>query len=138
MLQPHEIQVGSMIEYNGMVSDIIGITPPKPDKSKRFSDVWVVELGIGVICRLSDIKAIPLTEKILTDWCGFEKMFSSAIHTLCELTIDKNTSFYFYNWHKEDRQYLSYKGLQIEVLTLHHLQLLVLALTQQPLKITLP
>lgn len=132
MLQPHELFPGAILEYN------IG-TVDKPDWVTTTIDSY----DIGH-CESNNAdfnlmhRHIPLTEKILVEWCGFEKMFSSVIHTLCELTIDKNTSFYFYNWHKEDRQYLSYKGLQIEVLTLHHLQLLVFALTQQPLKITLP
>ena len=71
MIQPQFITVGSIVEYNGMISDVVGIIPPRPDKSKRFNNVWVVELGIGVICPLSDIRPIALTEKILTEWCGF-------------------------------------------------------------------
>jgi hypothetical protein len=75
-LKPNFIPIGSIVEYNGMINDIVGIIPPKPDKSKRFSDVWVVELSIGVICPLSDIKPIPLTPEILTEWCGFEKVMN--------------------------------------------------------------
>jgi hypothetical protein len=70
-LKPNFIPIGSIVEYNGMINDIVGIIPPKPDKSKRFSDVWVVELSIGVICPLSDIKPIQLTPEILVEWCGF-------------------------------------------------------------------
>jgi hypothetical protein len=135
MLQPHEIFPGAILEYNinfGLRGEQFN-WQPKSINWEAIRDLT----DFPAMCK-SAYRPIPLTEKIVVEWCGFEKMFSSAIHTLCELTIDKNTSFYFYNWHKEDRQYLSYKGLQIEVLTLHHLQLLVFALTQQPLKITLP
>ncbi len=137
MIQPHEIQVGSMIEYNGMVSDIIGITPPKPDKSKRFSDVWVVELGIGVICRLSDIKAIPLTEKILVEWCK---------------DFEHSKEYDKYYKYKHSNIAISFADDKVRIITgnfvcsiaiatnppLHLLQMLIFALTQQPLKITLP
>lgn len=132
MIQPHELFPGAILEYN------IG-TETEPDWQPTTIDGVDIQWIDGDAEDFNKShRPIPLTEQILVEWCGFEKMFSSAIHTLCELTIDKNTSFYFYNWHKEDRQYLSYKGLQIEVLTLHHLQMLVQSLTNQPLKITLP
>jgi len=118
-LQPNFLPVGSVVEYNGMINDIVGIIPPKPDKSKRFNNVWVVELSIGVICPLSDIEPVPLTPEILTEWCGAKrgKVFLSEYRVGNRLFIFRGDKCFDY-------------GSSVQLDYLHELQLLFLAMKQ--------
>ena len=132
MLQPHELFPGAILEYN------IG-TVDKPDWVTTTIDSY----DIGH-CESNNAdfnlmhRHIPLTEKILVEWCGFEKETDCADgigdfswFSCNGLNINKDIGGWFII---EPHGVLPIRRFH----TLHHLQLLVLALTQQPLKITLP
>jgi hypothetical protein len=82
-------------------------------------------------------RAIPLTEKILMEWCGFEKQTDSADGI-------GDFSWFSYNgleinndiggWFIID-PYRALPAMRFH--TLHHLQMLIQSLTNQPLKIEL-
>jgi len=121
-LTPNFLPVGSIVEYNGMINDIVGIIPPKPDKSKRFNNVWAVELSIGVICPLSDIEPVPLTPEILTEWCGFEPAVDSFGGLLSPEFNRGRIRIHDNKW---------YNGIEyIQLDYLHELQLLFLGMKQ--------
>ena len=107
------LPVGSIVEYNGMINDIVGIIPPNPDKSKRFNNVWVVELSIGVICPLSDIKPIQLTPEILTEWCGAKELNNKHYSIGDRLFVNRDGIYFDY-------------GSDTKLDYLHELQLLFL------------
>ena len=80
-LTPEFLPVGSIVEYNynnefgKMPVVIYGTQPPMPRKEPRFDGKWLVDIWVDgttyITAPLDDCKPIPLTEKILTDWCGF-------------------------------------------------------------------
>jgi hypothetical protein len=140
MLQQHELFPGAIININGLPTVVSGILPPAP-RDDRFSDKWVVITPLSNVL-IDDCRPIPLTEKILTDWCGFEEMYRSKMHLTLELPINDSVCIYYYEWYNDDgsikNKYIEIKGDQQYDIPLHLLQMLVFALTQQPLKITLP
>ena len=52
MLQPHELQVGSIVEYNyknelgKMPVVIYGIHPPTPQKQPHLDSKWLVDIWV--------------------------------------------------------------------------------------------
>ncbi len=117
ILQPNFLPVGSVVEYNGMINDIVGIVPPKPDKSKRFNNAWVVELSIGVICPLSDISPIALTPEILTEWCNASEVKPNQYRIGERLIVVRHGDYFDY-------------GSNTQLDYLHELQLLFLGMKQ--------
>jgi hypothetical protein len=100
---------------------------------------------------LDEFSAIPLTEKILMEWCGFKSMNDSMGF---RLQLDKEIAFRVYLANDNDgNEVWSHNNcdifqrdssddfhqvcLNVIPLYLHQLQMLVLALKNQPLKIEL-
>jgi hypothetical protein len=82
-------------------------------------------------------RAIPLTEKILTEWCGFENnKISFGNNEELELDFDGDHYNVFYNQSNTDGTHEKIL-MYIELQFLHHLQMLVFALGNKPLKIEL-
>jgi hypothetical protein len=126
MIQPHEIQIGSMIEC-------------------KSSDQWAVKIVdifdlIFIDSQLEDFndchRPIPLTEDILVKWCGFEKVknkvdifekgrirlaLGARGQTLAYLIEEDTINCHYIN---------SYEYL-------HQIQILYMAHKNTPLKITL-
>lgn len=127
MIQPHEIFAGAIVNINTVPIAITGIISPDPSKHVFFKDKWVVITPFSYV-HLDKCEPIPLTEKILTEWCGFEK------YNEC-----------FFKYKNIEGWYLATDGSLTKSLSeyyvrlphLHHLQRLILALTNQPLKIEL-
>ncbi len=141
MIQPNELQIGSIIEY-------------------KSSNKWTVKIVdifdlMFIDSQLEDFndchRAIPLTEKILVEWCGFESMNDSMGF---RLQLDKEIAFRVYLANDNDgNEVWSHNNcdifqrdsgddfhqvcLNIIPLYLHQLQMLIQSLTNQPLKITL-
>jgi hypothetical protein len=63
-MEPSELRIGNLVEYNGEVFKIYGLSHEKP-----FLDT--IEFGDGVV-EWDDLKPIPLTEKWLMRF-GFNK-----------------------------------------------------------------
>jgi hypothetical protein len=109
MIQPHELQIGSIlqdkygnictveaIQYNGLSTD-------------KHSGLY------------NEFSPIPLTEKILTEWCGCNEI--GEHYRIGERLILIR-----------DGKFVDY-GSGVELPYLHIFQRLILALTNQPLKI---
>jgi len=83
-LTPEFLPVGSIVEYNynnefgKMPVVIYGTYPPTPQKEPRLDGKWLVDIWVDgttyITAPIDDISPIPLTEKILTDWCGAGKL----------------------------------------------------------------
>jgi hypothetical protein len=69
-------------------------------------------------------RAIPLTEKILMEWCGLRKYSSNQYRIGDRLIVVRDGKFVDY-------------GSSVELPYLHIFQRFILALTNQPLKIEL-
>jgi hypothetical protein len=69
-------------------------------------------------------RPIPLTEKILTEWCGFHKVEENQYRLGFKLIVIRDGKFFDY-------------GTSVELPYLHILQRFILAMNNQPLKITL-
>jgi hypothetical protein len=112
MIQPHEIQIGSIIMSNNIHCIVDGI----------LKDGFIsTDKGSG---HLDEFSAIPLTEKILTEWCGFHKVEENQYRLGFKLIVIRDGKFFDY-------------GTSVELPYLHILQRFILALTNEPLKITL-
>jgi len=130
MIQPHELFVGAILEYN------IG-TEAAPDWSPTRID------GVDIQWMEGDTedfnkshRSIPLTEKILVDWCK---------------DFEHSKEYDKYYKYKTNNIAISFADNKVRVVTgnfvcsivvaenpsLHLLQMLVQSLTNQPLKITL-
>jgi len=133
MLHPHDLFPTAIININGLPNVISGILPPEPQEDKRFSDKWVVITPLSNV-PLDECEAIPLTEKILVEWCGFEKCLNGLWCPMEYINIRLHESGTYSIYTSGGDTNLASKG----ILTLHKLQLLYLALTNEPLKITLP
>ena len=133
MIQQHElIATVSILEYN-----------TGTEKNPDWSPTTIDAVDLGWLAKKPEEfnrahRPIPLTEKILVEWCGFEKETDCADgigdfswFSCNGLNINKDIGGWFII---EPHGVLPIRRFH----TLHHLQLLVLALTQQPLKITLP
>jgi len=134
MIQPNELQIGSMFEYNVGDKDF-------PKWELRMIDLDNIRECIE-IDDFHSYRGIPLTEKILTEWCGAtvtkNSGFNADVYYLNGLEISlfksfTSDDFALTSW--DIRNPLDGKTLWIE--SLHHLQRLILALTNQPLKIEL-
>ena len=122
MIQPHELFTGAILEYN------IGTeTEPK----------WaIIKLEWYDIRNISDdeidfnksYRPIPLTEQILVEWCGFE---NNGLECVLDSKFQWNNGVLKYTQGRNQTVFLPCTHL-------HLLQRLILALTNQPLKITLP
>jgi len=135
MIQPHEIMIGSCFNQ---VIDEFEPCAPKPIFWNETN--WY---RIGECIEFYEwFEPIPITEKILVEWCGemFEPeedegdiIYYKLIGT--RFLIVFNHDDISLNYETSDGYYcLKYWDLGIP---LHHLQMLILALTNQPLKITL-
>lgn len=89
--------------------------------------------------KLTNIAGIPLTEKILTEWCGWEEMYRSSMHLTLEFEIKQGEWVNYYEWYDDDgkikSKYIEFKGINFGDIALHQLQLLCFALTQTALPI---
>jgi hypothetical protein len=75
MIDPKELRIGNLVEYNGMFWKVSEILSPKPLNDKRFADKYVVELfdGAGLISvPIDDTEPILITEEILLK-AGFKQ-----------------------------------------------------------------
>jgi len=134
MIQPHEIIANvTIVSYNCGSDQFPDWQPTVLD----WQDIkWITETPIAFN---AVHEPIPLTEKILTEWCGFE----NVNNTQCLYLSIRDE-------HEYSRQRIEYIGGSIELARggvcfkrinncpLHHLQRLILSLTNEPLKITLP
>jgi len=128
MIQPHELFVGAIVSKNGTPYEIKATDIPGcvTDNAMFNFIYW----------------SIPLTEKILVEWCkeSFEldEDMGDIIHYKLigtKFLIVFNHNDISLNYETTDGYYcLKYWDLGIP---LHHFQRLILALTNQPLKITL-
>jgi len=128
MIQPHEIiATVSILEYN-----------EGTDKSPDWQPSIIDAVDLGWLTKKPEDfnkkhRPIPLTEKILVEWCGFEKWKDNIFRKswgrngVHFITIFPDELFYFETGNNTHRH----------IETLHHLQMLVQSLTNQPLKITL-
>lgn len=74
-INPMELHIGNLIQYNGLIWYVYGIHSPAPMKDKRFSDKYVIDLfdGAGIVSvTIEDVEGVSLTEEILIK-AGFEK-----------------------------------------------------------------
>ena len=122
MIQPHEIQRFYLYDYCNNVVEVIELFRDGLCTIKNF------KTGVRYTnVNQSDLAAIPLSEKILTDWCGFEQENGMMSYELNGIKIVYETLANFYRFYPRTNK----------ILYLHQLQLLYLALTNQPLKIEL-
>ena len=119
MIQPHEIiATVSIVEFN------IGGTE-NPDWQPTVLDCqdldWLIRSSDDFnLCH----RPILLTEKILTEWCGLRKYLFNQYRIGDRLIVIRYGKFVDY-------------GSSVELPYLHILQRFILALTNEPLKITL-
>jgi len=143
MIQPHELVYGAIFEYNLGDKDF-------PEWELRTLNLDNIRECIE--CNdFHSYRPIPLTEKILVEWCGFESMNDSMGF---RLQLDKEIAFRVYLANDNDgNEVWSHNNcdifqrdsgddfhqvcLNIIPLYLHQLQMLIQSLTNQPLKITL-
>ena len=92
MVKETDFRLSNLVEYNGMVMGVSGISSPKPYKDEKYAHKYIFELfdGAGLInCTLDEIKPIPLTEEWLIKF-GFKtsekqwNTFSRSHYYLCE------------------------------------------------------
>jgi hypothetical protein len=145
MIQINELQIGSIIEYN--VGDELC-----PDWEVNTIDLDDIRICIERNDYFNTVyRPIPLTEKILMEWCGFESMNDSMGF---RLQLDKEIAFRVYLANDNDgNEVWSHNNcdifqrdssddfhqvcLNVIPLYLHQLQMLIQSLTNEPLKITL-
>ena len=133
-LQPNFLPVGSIISQNNTPLIVMGLIPPEPRIEERFNHKWIVST-CGFNVPLDDCKPIPLTQEILTDWCGFVPRSDHAnpIFDLIDEVNKKSMSIgklYNNKW-----RVLTIVGSEYEFL--HQIQLAYSALTQTVLPITI-
>jgi hypothetical protein len=139
MIQPHEPLFKGMMFF---IHDVgfVKLQYVLPNDKAQFENAFT---GDVMTCPLSELKPIPLTEKILVEWCGFEK----------ESDLSEKDATWTYKYigmtcvHDERDEIgifanggnsftVLFNGHTLTViLYLHHLQMLVQSLTNQPLKI---
>jgi hypothetical protein len=127
-LTPNFLPVGSVVEYN------IGTTD-KPEWSATVLDCqdldWLVRSKDDF--NLSH-RPVPLTPEILTEWCKWEEMYKSSMHLTLEFEIKEGEWVYYYEWYNDDgsikKKYIQLKGIELDILFLHELQLLFLGMKQ--------
>jgi len=118
MIQPHELITGAILEYN------IGTT-----NEPEYVPTTIDHYDIGH-CELNNAdfnimhRSIPLTEKILMEWCGAFSVMPNQYIISDRLIVIRDGKFVDY-------------GSSVQLPYLHIFQRLILALTNQPLKIEL-
>jgi len=116
MIQPHELVYGAIFEYNLGDKDF-----PKWELRTLNLD----NIRECIECNdFHSYRSITLTEKILTEWCGFHKVEENQYRLGFKLIVIRDGKFFDY-------------GSSVELPYLHIFQRLILALTNQPLKIEL-
>jgi hypothetical protein len=128
MIQPHELIIGAILEYNIGTTEIPDWHTTKIDSI----DIRNCEYDNEVFNKLH--RGIPLTEKILVEWKIAE--FSHRIRANNFYEIGKGIMIMFDNLGRIYFYCGSEKPL-CNIATLHQLQMLIQALTNQPLKIEL-
>jgi len=133
MIQPHEIIDGAMFEYNcGEIE-----TPQWEITTLDWEDIRTCKLTNEYFNQLH--RPIPLTEKILVEWCGaeerYKEWFNLGILTLGYITRDDifQMEILIPTFNKTGMS--PYNSKIIDIPYLHIFQRLILALTNQPLKI---
>ena len=122
MIQPHELQRFYLYDYCNNVVEVIELFRDGLCTIKNF------KTGVGYTnVNQSDLDAIPLTEKILTEWCP--EVVSNPYQDRYEI----GNIHIQYNGFTDT---LWIDGMP-HITYLHQLQMLILALTNQPLKIEL-
>ena len=127
MIQPHEPLFKGMIFF----IDGIGFVELQYVLPKDKVQVETVFNKKVLTCPLPELNAVSLTEKILTEWCGW-KQDDWGINSP---NFNDWSYLFFKNGYLELS--VSKHGFPLKCNTLHHLQRLILALTNQPLKIEL-
>lgn len=124
MIQPHEIMIGSC--FNQVIDNFEPCTP----KPIIWNETNWYRIG-ECIEFLEWFEPIPITEKILMEWCGFEKWKDNIFRKswgrngVHFITIFPDGLFYYETGNN------TYRNVE----PLHHLQMLVQSLSNQPLKI---
>jgi len=132
MIQPHELMIGSWVEYDGKYYQIETIAPVFPTLNTD-------KFGIGVV-DWNNIKPIPISEEILIK-AGFKKkyFFTKEIvikviyYQLNDIVVYLVTNFFEVEIITPAGQYNLFKKYNY----LHQLQMLYFSLTGKQLEITL-
>lgn len=140
-INPKELRIGNLVEYNGIYWKVSEILSPKPHRDIRFADKYIVELfdGAGLSSvSIEDIQPIPLTEEILIkagfkqnqmDGDEFYYSYDLKDDVYCDLSLingDKNgyleailfpyESWFRYRYvHQLQNLYLALTGSELEI-----------------------
>jgi hypothetical protein len=118
MIQPHELIIGAILEYN-----IGTINNPEYEPTTIDSyDIGHCELNNADFNLMH--RSIPLTEKILLEWCGTFSVKPNQYRIGDRLIVIRDGKFVDY-------------GSSVKLPYLHIFQRFILAITNQPLKIEL-
>lgn len=123
MLKPQELFIGAVIWLK---------SKNKPYEIDDGYDIYKLdEAG-----ELMDAEPIPLTPEILTDWCGWEKVYESKYRI--QLWCEPKSEFKFEFFKETKTIVLTWNGLHTNIKYLHQLQALYQLLTGEVMPINLP
>lgn len=131
MIEANDLMIGNYVRYNGMILPIVSICSPKPYKTKRFNEKWLIELlcdGL-IYAPIDEVEPIPITEDILLKCEGIENEFDMClkINDRAALAIDVKPNAVIATIFTE------YDEFEVKCDYLHELQILYKSLASKDL-----